>query len=213
VISTPGGRLRAAIAITLLAAACSCPRPTVAPEPHYAGFGELTHAVVQGDLPAVAQRAQGLDGGDAVRAVSPTGRQAELDLHSAAGFLMVAMDSAEAGEGLAAVARACGECHAAQGIAFSGSSGGAPETHGARFDASLRALVWPGPARFEAALDGIEAVPFPDGGPGVSVRAQELRQGLLKLDGEPQDRLEGVVALAYGECAGCHGTHPTTGEP
>jgi cytochrome c553 len=197
--------MRALSSLALFAAACSCPRPSHGPQAHYAGFGALTHAVVQGDRATIAERAQGLDGGDPVLTVSARGQRAELDLHSAAGFLMVAMDGVEAGEGLAAVARACGECHAAEGVAHIGSSAGTPETHGVRFDAALRALERGGQVWEEAALAGIEEVPFPEAGPLVAERVRTLRAQLEEIDGQGTDRLEAVVGVAYGECAGCHG--------
>lgn len=196
--------MRALTCLALFAAACGCPRPSPGPQPHYAGFGALTHAVVQGDRAAIASTAQQLDGGDPVRTVSARGRQAELDLHSAAGFLMVILYDSEAGDGLAAMARACGECHQAEGVGTIGSSAGTSETHGVRFDAALGALESGDPARVEPALAGIGALPFPEAGPEVAVRVQALRGQLGEIEGQGPDRLEAVVGVVYGECAGCH---------
>jgi cytochrome c553 len=197
--------MRALSPLALFVAACSCPRPGPGPGPHYAGFGELTHAVIQGDLPSVAARAEALDGGGAVRLVSPAGQRAELDLHGAAGFLMVAMDATEAGEGLAAAVRACGACHAAEGVRYTGTSAATPQSHGQRFDAALRALESGDPAWAEVAIEGVEDLRFPEAGPEVAVQVEALRARLASLDGRGVERLEAVVGVVYGGCASCHG--------
>ncbi len=197
--------MRALSSLALFAVACSCPRPDPGPQLHYAEFGPLTHAVVQGDLAVVAELARQLDGGDPVRDATAAGYQAELDLHSAAGFLMVALNDIETGDGLAAVARSCGACHQAQGVQYGRTRSGSTGPHGRRFDQALRALERGDPTGIDAALAGLEAVSFPDGGAGVAVAGQELRTALLALDGAAPERLERAVGLAYGACAGCHG--------
>jgi len=197
--------MRALSSLVLIATACSCPRPDPGPQPHYAEFGPLTHAVVQGDRATIAELARRLDGGDPVRNVTASGHQAELDLHSAAGFLMVILHDSEAGEGLAAVARSCGGCHQAEGVRYGGSSSGSTQQHGRRFDQALHALEQGEPAGIEAALAGLEAVSFPEAGAPVAVGAQGLRTALLELEGAPADRLEGAVGVVYGACVGCHG--------
>jgi len=197
--------MRALSSLALFAAACSCPRPDPGAQLHYAEYGPLTHAVVQGDRAAIADLAPRLDGGNPVRDATAVGYQAELDLHSAAGFLMVTLYDNEAGEGLAAVARSCGDCHQAQGVRYGGSSSGSTQQHDRRFDQALHALERGDPAGIDAALVGLEAVSFPEGGASVAVGAQELRTALLALEGAPDDRLEGAVGVVYGACAGCHG--------
>ncbi len=192
--------MRALIPLLTFAVACGCPRPDPGPELHYADFGALRHAVVVGDVQGAAELVRTLDGGDHVRHVSETARKAELDVHSAAGFLMAAADIEDSAEGLAAMARACGDCHRSEGVRWGGSSSGSPETHGLRFEVALRALESGDLARVEPALRGLHAVPFPDGAAGVEALRVELRA----LEGGDTEQLERVVGLVYARCAACH---------
>ena len=155
-----GGRARGRSPVTthtmrflLLVAlgACQCPPPGSLTGGHFVAAGELRDAVYRGDAGALATAAQAMDGG---RAAEHGDAAAGERLHGALGFLQVSEDTVERGEGLAAVARACGDCHRQAGVRVpvrAAAEAGCPQA------AAAEALWWKllageGSERDEAAL-------------------------------------------------------------
>ncbi|MFH1469670.1 MAG: hypothetical protein ABIO70_35115 [Pseudomonadota bacterium] len=141
--------MRFPLLLTLLA--CRCPSGGTPTAGHYEAVGELRDAVYRGDAGALLTAARAMDGGDAA-ARGDAG--AEGRLHGALGFLLVAEDAEERGEGLAAVARACGDCHRAAGVrAADGAPSRGPCPQAAATEAAWWALVGgEGTAQDEARL-------------------------------------------------------------
>ena len=83
-------------------------------QPHYETVGALRAAVFEADLAQVRSQAVRLeDQRPQGRAGEPGAGEALERLHGTLGFLMVSEDAEDVGVGLARLARACGDCHAA----------------------------------------------------------------------------------------------------
>jgi cytochrome c553 len=187
----------------LFAMACSCPRPAPSSLGHFEALGPLRHAVIRGELPEVARQATLLEGG----ARAPEHDPATLALHGAVGFLVVAQDPVEAGEGVAAVVAACGSCHRARGVEIAPPATPADHElelgHGRAADALWWALIAGEPRAAAPALQALAAAPIPvEGEPGRSIAAgiQRAAGG----EGGPLERSDVALAALLGHCAACH---------
>jgi mono/diheme cytochrome c family protein len=96
---------------------------------HFRGFPRLVAAAEGGDVSAVRREARDLRDDEVADDPLAEG------LGGALGFLQVA-DADELTEGVAAVARACGACHEAKGVA-------APATPPSPAEEAMRGLLWP----------------------------------------------------------------------
>ncbi len=189
----------------ILLAACSCPRPSPLHQGHFEAVGPLRHAVIAGDLPGVARQATLLDGGDR----APDDDPATLALHGAAGFLMVAQDEIEAGEGIAAVVRSCGRCHQARSVEVP-----MPATpprhelglgHGRAADALWWALLAGEAGAASSALEALAEAPIPVEGTERRALALEIQRAAAE-EGGPLERGEATLGAMLGRCAACHKT-------
>ncbi len=184
----------------LLLLACRCPRPASVEPAHFEEIGPLRHATITADLEAVRALAPDLDGGVRTAGAGAAGAEAEADLHSAAGLLMIAVDAREAGEGLAAVAAACGACHRAEGVelALPALGHGVALGHGRAADALWWSLLAGEPALAEPALRALAASPITAAPDPRGEWAAEVRRTAAAGDARE------TLATMFAHCTNCH---------
>ncbi len=205
--------MRAPLLLALLVEACACPRTSPGELGHFDAAGPLRDAVFQGEQAEVARLATALEGGPSTEGGGVEAERAVLAVHGAAGFLMASQDLVDAGEGLAAMARACGDCHA---VSVDGAPGAATLARRAMDDASMDrqhariadglwwSLVGHDPDTAGRALVRACAGPIvPPEGPGGDLAAGILQQAVGAEGGE-LERAEIVFAAVAGRCAACH---------
>lgn len=203
----------------LLLASCTGPCAPRSEGRHYAEIGALRAAVAAGDLAEVRDLARTLEDDDARGSLDgPAGAAAER-LHGALGFLQTAEDLEDAGDGLAVVAAACGQCHAATHAGVRATTHDTPpaaeSTNGVAWaDAPLHAwlqnrlwdaLVQPDPAAGADAVRRLATHPLHLGDGATARAATDALHALARApdpDGPPPT--QAVLAAWYGRCAPCH---------
>lgn len=196
------------LVLALPGAGCTC-RPGASGD-HFASADPLRAAVAAGDLEAVAREARRLDGGAPVSRAGPSGQEALLALHGAAGFLVAAMDVGDAAEGLALVALACGDCHQAEAVVpwpeAPVPAPGEPlrEEHPHVLDDLWKGIAGADLRRAEAAVARLAAAPMvvPAGTPATAALARDLQEAARR--GPPPE----VLSSWWGSCAPCHQMAP-----
>ncbi len=192
------------LVLPLLLLACECRLQPLAPADHYPGMGALKHAVYEADLEQVRRLAIQLEGGEVVRDAGAEGREAEGDLHAAVGLLVICVDAVEAGEGLAAIGRACGRCHRAEQVQVLATArlpdpDDLSTQHSELAETSWWALVAADASGAQAALELAAAQPILEG----SELAGQLR-AVARGAEEPLAGAEALLATQAGSCAACH---------
>lgn len=151
--------------------ACRCDGPRLpAPEPHYAEFDALVDLASRGSVAPAKELARDLDVADD-----------DARLGSAVGFVQAALDAEELADGVAAMAAACGECHAQQPV----NAPARPpfdHEHAARW--AMWGLVWNASTSPPTAPDD---------------RARQVAAAML-----PQSEPQTQVAQALTACSTCH---------
>lgn len=126
---------------------------------------------------------------------------------------MVAADPLEAGEGVAAIGRACGDCHTRVGPSPIGSAGMAlralgdqpmHQRHNRVADTLWWSLVGPEPSTAEAALELVAAALIVAPASPGSPLAAEIQQAAMQARGGPLDRAQEVYGVMMASCAECH---------
>ncbi len=194
--------------------ACRCPAPSPGTAGHYEAAGPLRHALYEGDLVSLRHLATELDGGPDLARVGSVGERAELALHGAAGFLVAAADGQEAGEGLAAVGRSCGDCHRAAGVVVPVVSTGLDELasgqwvqqHSRVADVLWWALVAADSELAERAVALLKVEPIVGQGQAGGAMAGDIMRAAGLAEGGGLDQAQAAFAVLAGSCAPCHAT-------
>lgn len=178
--------------IIALAGGCRCDAPVtpiIPAPPHYSGFEDLVDAAAIGDVAAAKAAARDMrTDGDGMEG-----------LGGALGYAQIAMDRAEIADGAAAVAAACGRCHAERRVATLEPRPAFTHATAARWAAW--GLVW---------NDAIDPAPGDDE-PTTQMIAAWHATTPVDTD---TPAIEQPLARLLGACAACHdGKSPALTRP
>jgi mono/diheme cytochrome c family protein len=168
--------------------ACTCRPPS--PFAHFDNVDALRSATQRGEIEAALEEARRLDGG--VRML--LGGDAVDAFDMSVGFLLASVDVEDLGEGLAAVGRACGDCHRARGPK------GAPPSDPPLSHAQAEDRLWTslGSGHSESAR---EAVLFlRERAPTEALRDEALQVGSTCS----QEEIESLYGRLVASCGACH---------
>ncbi len=133
--------------LLLWLAACRCDggtTPLPAPDAHYAEFDHLVDLAAMGSVAPARELARDLDVADD-----------DAKLASAAGYTQTALDAEELADGVAAMAAACGACHAQDHVTTSTARPPFDHEHAARW--AIWGLVW-GPQEADSESKAAQAI-------------------------------------------------------
>lgn len=157
---------------------------------HYSAASDLARVVAAGQLDDVPEAARAVDAPEMPGLPESSMAYAD-DLHAALGFAQVAEDLTEAAEATAAMAKACGDCHASLDV---GPRPALPEIqsrHGVGASTALEGLFWsvagPIPEQTEPVWQALSA-------------DAQLSPVLSGITGDGEERL----AAALAACGTCH---------